>query len=118
MGAPTFLGIASVIWSNALASNRQARRFMLRAMRKSEFKDAFRDVATPEGIVTIAPHFVAQGTMGAMSECIGNLDDVERGYTRGSLAAYKQITPGLSFANGGLEYMVAATNRHGQVGPR
>jgi hypothetical protein len=95
---------------------RSARRLMLRMERASEFKGSYRDVATAEGIVTIAPHFVAQGTIDAMKECLGELEDVERGYTRGSFAAYKQLTGDLSFVNGGLEYMVAAANRHGQVG--
>jgi hypothetical protein len=44
-------------------------------------------------MVTIAPHLIAQSTIDGMSE----------------------LTAGLSVADGGLEYMVAATNRHARV---
>ena len=60
---------------------RDLRRLMLRTERGSEFKNSYRDVATAEGIVTIAPHFIAQAILDGMGECFEkSFEEVERGY--------------------------------------
>jgi hypothetical protein len=52
----------------ALGLNRAARRFFLRKMRNGDWGAAVRTVAMDGGLVTIAPHFVAQGTISAIVE--------------------------------------------------
>jgi hypothetical protein len=50
-----------------LGLNRQGRKIFLRALQsKAEWHAIARTVPTADGILTIAPHFMAQGMTGAM----------------------------------------------------
>ena len=91
--------------AQCIGLNRQRRRFMLRAMREGDFKGAYRDVATAEGILTIAPHYVAQGTIAAMKQRLPDLDDVDGGYTQSAVEAMNKLTGDLDLHNGGFEYL-------------
>jgi len=114
-------GCPDLPWHNVddlqkcLGLSRQQRKFFLKEEWASEFKSAFKSIAAANGIVVIAPHFVAQGTIDAMQDCMGDVEDVDRDYHRGGVVACKKLTSGLSFENGLLEWMAAAFHRHKAV---
>lgn len=70
-----------------------------RRLQSSEWKGDIRTVATADGIVTIAPHFVAQGLIGAIIEVGQATAAIEIQYARQTKDAWDRIYPGQSFAD-------------------
>ncbi len=96
---------------HALTFPRAVRREFQRRL-KADHKDDVRTVATPDGIVTIAPHYMAQGAIGAAVEigCAPAL--VEGEYGRVGVAALNIVLAerGLSGMNA-IQYSIEAARR-------
>ena len=71
--------------------SRHDRRFYLRSIQRDWGIDIV-TVATPTGPVTIAPHFAAQGLLGAMIEVGRISEEVERAYVDAGIAALDALT--------------------------
>jgi hypothetical protein len=95
-----------------LGTTRDFRRYWARQCRSGRFKADFRTVATADGLVTVAPHYVAQGTISAAAQMLGSTDAVYRAYSVAGADACKKLTAGLGFENGLLEWMRDALHRH------
>lgn len=92
---------------------RDLRRHFQQRLKSSEWKDDVRTVATAEGIVTIAPHFVAQGLIGAMID-VGRADaKTEISYAKQAKEAWDAIYPGRSFAEA-LNLIATAFRNNGK----
>jgi hypothetical protein len=73
---------------------RQMGERFQRSLRR-DYPNAIRTVATPEGIVTIAPHWMAQGFVGSMIECKRMPASAELNYTVQSVDAWNALTANL-----------------------
>ena len=71
---------------------RDVRRQFHRMLTNGPFKADIRVVATPDGIVTIAPHFAAQGLIGAAVEAGLASASFEDRYSAAAIAAFKMMT--------------------------
>ena len=88
-----------------------ARKVLMRNMRTVGGEDLFRTIATPEGLVTVAPHFMAQGMLDA-AVATGKVSPAARSdYDRAGTPAFKALTAHLSI-NALLDWTKAAWNRH------
>ncbi|GJD36588.1 hypothetical protein [Methylobacterium aerolatum] len=91
---------------------RDLRRDFQRKLRSSEWKDDIRTVATSDGIVTIAPHFMAQGLIGAMQD-VGRADaKTEVRYASECKKAWDLIYPGRDFSEA-ISLLIAAFHNQG-----
>ena len=72
------------------------------------FKGDVRTVATASGIITIAPHFAAQGLIGAAVEAGLASASFEDRYTAAAIAAFKVMTGDLP-PLAAVEMAIAAT---------
>lgn len=77
---------------------RDLRRTFQRQLKSSEYKNAVRTVAVTDGIITIAPHFVAQGLIGAMIDVGQATASTEVAYARQAKEAWDAIYPTGNFA--------------------
>ena len=75
-----------------LGLTRDARRQFRQKLIGGPFKADIRTVATASGIVTIAPHFAAQGLIGAAIEAGLASTAFEDRYTAAAIAAFKGMT--------------------------
>ena len=75
-----------------LGLTRDARRQFRQKLIGGPFKADIRTVATASGIVTIAPHFAAQGLIGAAIEAGLASAAFEDRYTAAAIAAFKVMT--------------------------
>ncbi|WP_424138672.1 hypothetical protein [Roseomonas chloroacetimidivorans] len=99
----------------ALDLPREFRRQQISRLH-SEWKSDIRTVATADGIVVIAPHFMARGMIDGMKQ-IGRLtDDVDADYCHGASAAMEVITADIADPVGQFEYVMHAFKRHGAHG--
>lgn len=71
---------------------RSLRREFRQKLRSSEWSADVRTVATADGIVTIAPHFMAQGLIGAMIEVGRARPESEMAYARQAAAAFNALS--------------------------
>ena len=95
-----------------LALPRGLRRHFQQRLKSSEWTDDVRTVATADGIVTIAPHFIAQGLIGAMQD-VGRADArTEIRYASQAKEAWDLIYPGASFADA-ISLLVTAFHNQG-----
>ena len=78
----------------ALKLPRDLRRHLLR-MTQESWPGALRTVATADGLVTIAPHYLAQGIIGAAIEKGYVPTSIEFEYTRAGAAAMEALGEGL-----------------------
>lgn len=88
-----------------------------RSLRR-DYPEAIRTVGTAEGIVTIAPHWMAQGFIGSMIESKRMPPSAELAYTVQSVDAWNALTGNLSDRQG-MELFFAAfdnTNKAGTGG--
>jgi hypothetical protein len=102
--------------SKVFGLNRQQRRALLQGMQKY---DAFRTVATSDGILTIGPHYTAQGAISAIAEIVGDAKSkrIDNAYGGASAEALKKLTTGLQFpSDAWFAWMKAAMNRHEDAG--
>src|SRR5262245_55631966 len=67
-GRPDFPWHAVDDLHQCLGLNRDARRFFLRKLKGVEWGKNVRTIATADGVVTVAPNYIAQGTVDAMVE--------------------------------------------------
>lgn len=99
----------------ALALPRPLRR-ELRAKMLKNFGPQCRTVEVDGEPVLIAPHYVAQGLVGAAREAGGGIAatpaQVDREYVTGSMGAMKALTAGLGQAEG-FHYVMAAFRNQG-----
>jgi hypothetical protein len=92
---------------------RKERRYL---QRRFTNRNVFKTVATTGGLVTIAPHCVAQGATSAWNEIGGT--DIENEYALESALACKRLTAGLVFPEQLLPWLAAALKRHEGEVPR
>lgn len=85
--------------------DRQRRRHFLRMMQK-DHPGTMRTIATPNGIVTVAPHFQAQGLVDAMIHVGCASSTARRDYDTAIFEAGEKDQPEASF-----EYTIAAFHR-------
>lgn len=91
---------------------RDLRRDFQRKLHSSEWKGDIRTVATADGIVMIAPHFMAQGLIGAMHDA-GRADaKAEFRYASEARKAWDLIYPGRDFGEA-VSLLVAAFHNQG-----
>jgi hypothetical protein len=76
---------------HCLGLNRQGRKVFPRMLRSSEWRAIPRTVATADGVVTIAPHFIAQGMIDAMVENGRTPASVRHDYDRAGADAMKKF---------------------------
>jgi hypothetical protein len=89
---------------------RHMRRQFQHMLANGPFKDDIRAVATGAGIVTIAPHYVAQGLIGAAIDAGGITSEFELEYAKAAVAAMKVLAGDLPpFASYGF-FLEAAKN--------
>jgi hypothetical protein len=74
----------------ALGLPRSLRRHLQQSMQKC-FGADIKTVATAEGILTIAPHFAAQGLLGAAADTGMVSANIEHSYVREAAAALKAL---------------------------
>lgn len=97
----------------ALRFPRPVRRHFQQRLR-AEHASSIRTVATSEGIVTLAPHFMAQGAIGAGEEIGCAPYDAELDYARAGAAALTKLTNLLGLHGmESVEYACEAARRGG-----
>jgi hypothetical protein len=112
-GRPDFPWFAIDDLQKAVGLNRQARQFFLHKMRSSNWGNAARTVATDDGRVTVAPHFVAQGFLSASIDKGMATPSAETDYACAGADAMMKLTAHLQFGTDEwFWFMKAAMNRH------
>jgi ethanolamine utilization microcompartment shell protein EutS len=94
---------------------RDARRQFRQRKIGGPFKGDVRTVATASGIVTIAPHFAAQGLIGAAIEAGMASIAFDDQYSAATIAAFKVITGDLP-PMAAVELAIAATKTSLETG--
>ncbi|MCW6513291.1 hypothetical protein [Lichenifustis flavocetrariae] len=74
---------------------RGVRRELNAKLRTSKWKDDVETIATPEGIVTIVPRFMAQGMIDAMRDVGQIREGFYAEYVRQGAAAMSKLTDGM-----------------------
>lgn len=90
-----------------LGLGRDLRRDFRRRLQSSEWSKDIQTVATSGGIVTIAPHWMAQGLIGSIIEMMGMSTQVEMAYAREAVSAWNAMMGDLP-DQANLETMIAA----------
>lgn len=90
----------------ACSLSRDHRRFFLRATQEIP-GNVIRTVATSKGVVTIAPHYVAQGFLAAVVETRGVPMRIETAYTRAAAKAMDLLVGDLG-PQASLGFVIAA----------
>jgi len=96
---------------------RDVRRQFHRMLTNGPFKADVRGIATADGIVTIAPHFAAQGLIGAAIEAGMASTAFVDAYIAAAIAAFKVMTGDLP-PMAALEMAIAATKTSLEGAPR
>lgn len=100
-----------------LGLNRDARRFFLRKLKGAEWGKNVRTIATADGVVTVAPSYVAQGTVDAMVEEGMAPGSVRRDFDRASVDAMRKLgVPAAFGTDTWLRWMKAAMDRWESAG--
>lgn len=74
----------------------QALRQLFHRGLQSDWASAVRTIATADGVVTIGPHFMAQGLLEAAVELNAAAQEVRDGYYRAGGRAMKVLTAGMT----------------------
>jgi hypothetical protein len=116
-GRPDFPWLSIDDLQQAVGMSRSARRFFLHKLRK-DWGDVARTIATTDGLVTIAPHFVAQGLLDALVDTGMALSKARSDYDQaGTNALQKLVPPHLQFpSEEWLQFIAAAMKRHEKAG--
>ena len=77
---------------------------------QADWSSSVRTVATADGVVTIGPHFMAQGLLEALAEVNPSADEVYQAYLREGLRALKVLTAGMT-ARDRMLYSLSALGR-------
>jgi hypothetical protein len=96
-----------------MGMSRGVRKHFQRQMKRGPFASDFRTVATSDGIIMIAPHYVAQGITAAWRET--DCADIENEYAREGAHACKKLYAGLS-PEQLLPWLKTALERHEGAG--
>jgi len=96
-----------------LGLNRHGGKIFLNMLRShKEYRVIVQTVATADGIITLAPHFMAQGTIEAMIEASEALEAVRTEYDHAGVEAMRKIAIPFPFPSDEyLDWMKAAMNR-------
>jgi hypothetical protein len=86
----------------------EGRQMMMR-MTNEDYGRYLRTVATKDGVVTIAPHFMAQGKLGAFASQGAIPESVEFEYVKAAAQAQREMEARIGAV--GFEYVAAAFNR-------
>lgn len=97
--------------AKCLGLPRSLRREFHRKLVSGPFKDDARTIATTTGIVTIAPHFCAQGLIQAAVHFGAAEASIEMEYVRAGVAAMNVLTGDLP-PQASFEYVIAAARNH------
>jgi hypothetical protein len=98
--------------ANCMGLSSVQREFILRSMRnKPNVGDPLRTVSTSNGPVVIAPHYVAQGMIGALRQMKKVSKSAADAYARAGADACTKLIGGMSFTDGLMEWMGAAMRR-------
>ena len=96
-----------------LGLNREARKFFLKQLRQW---GEIRTVATANGVVTLAPHYMAQGLIDATVETGRAPESFRAEYDRAGAAALKKLAPAHFPDESWLLWIKAAMHRWEGVG--
>lgn len=91
----------------AAGFDRQTRRHFLRTMQHNDRKS----VATPDGIIVVAPHYIAQGLVGAAIELGVSHGAADNEYHRAVVDAFKEIEKSEGVDESNFEYAAQAYRR-------
>ncbi|KXJ55844.1 MAG: hypothetical protein AXW12_09535 [Thalassospira sp. Nap_22] len=91
----------------AAGFDRQTRRHFLRSMQQKDRKS----IATPDGIVVVAPHYMAQGLVGAAIELGVSPGAADNEYHRAVVDAFKEIEKSEGVGWNTFEYAAQAYRR-------
>ena len=95
---------------HCLGLDRVMRRYFLNMLRK---RAGIQTVATTDGIVTVAPHYMAQGTLDAMVAQRMVLPSVRTAYDHEGAVALKKLVAPLAYGTDvWFGWVKAAMNRH------
>jgi hypothetical protein len=94
-----------------LGLNRDARRVFLRKLQSAEWGKDVRTVATADGLITVAPHYMAQGWIDAMVEDEMTPASVRRDYDHAGAEATKKMPKPPFPSDEFFDWMKAAMNR-------
>lgn len=83
---------------------------------RRDYPNAIRTVATAESIVTIAPHWMAQGFIGSMIESRRMSASADLAYTIQSVDAWNALSGNLP-ARQGMDLFFAAFRNTNKIGP-
>jgi hypothetical protein len=98
------------LW-RCMGLSREQRRIMQHKMKEpGPFRNSFRTIATSDGLVTIAPHFIAQVITSTWRET--GSANIETEYALAGAEALQKLTAHLSFPEEVLPWTAAALNRH------
>jgi hypothetical protein len=96
-----------------LGLNRDGRRLFLRKLRSAEWSTTLRTIATADGVVTIAPHYMAKGTISAMVSEGDAPSNIRDEYDDAATDAIKELMKPFPFASDAwFNYMRAAMHRY------
>ena len=100
-----------------LGLNREQRKLFLRELKNSNWPT--KTIATADGVITIAPHFVAQGTVDTWIEQGMAPTSVRNEYDKAGAEALKKLPKPPAAANpeAWLLWLKAATNRWEEAEP-
>lgn len=96
---------------SCLGLSRAQRKIFLRMLQNDQRMGPIQTVATTDGLISIAPHFAAQGMIGAIQQVGMAKPEADAEYAVAGVEACKKLTGGMSFQNGLLEWMAAAMKR-------
>lgn len=104
---------------HCLGLNRAGRKVALHTLRSNKEWSAYlRTVATADGVVTVAPHFMAHGLIDAMIERRMAAASIRNDYDNAGADAMKKLSTSAPFAfpsDEWLAWMKAAMNRWEKV---
>jgi hypothetical protein len=96
-----------------LGLSRDGRRLFLRKLRSAEWSTTLRTIATADGVVIVAPHYMAQGIIRAMVSEGDAPSNIRDEYDDASAAAIKELVKHIPFASDAwFKWMKAAMHRH------
>lgn len=100
--------------NRCLGLSRKERREFLAIWQRDARRKGFQieTVATADGLVSIAAHYAAQGTISGLCSCLGiDVDEIEREYGFAAADAAEKLA-GHLHGNDLLTWMAAALHRH------
>jgi hypothetical protein len=111
-------GLPDLVWHavddlhQCLGLNRDARRVFLRKLKGAEWGKHTRTIATADGLVTVAPNYIAQGTVDAMIEQGMTPASIRRDYDHAGVEAMRKLGVPFPFPSDEFfAWMKAAMNR-------